>query len=168
MGRIKSALLFILMGLPFIACEKDDICVDANTPLLVIRFYDFENQTEFKTVSSLRVIGIGNGTPVNTFGDRSTLDSIGIPLKIDDTSSVFDLIINSADDENGAETGNTDNLTFTYSTKEDFKSRACGFTVTYENLANSLEADTDNWIKEITIDTTIVENSASAHVKIFH
>jgi len=168
MGRIKLALLFMLMGLPFIACEKDDICVDANTPLLVIRFYDFENQTEFKAVTGLRVIGIGNVSTINTFGDRTSLDSIGVPLKIDVNTTTFNFISGSADDENGLETGNNDNLTFTYTTKEDFKSRACGFIVTYEDLTDALESDADNWIKEIIIDTTIVENSASAHVKIFH
>lgn len=150
------------------ACEKDDICVDADTPLLVIRFYDFENQTEFKPVPTLRVLGVGNGTPLNTFTDRSALDSIGIPLKVDDTNSVFNLISSSADDENDVETGNSDNLTFTYTTKKDFRSRACGYTVTFENLADNLEADADNWIKQIVIDTTVVANSASAHVKIYH
>mgnify|MGYP000017216919 CR=1 FL=1 len=166
----SNLILILLVGfVAIVSCEKDDICVDADTPLLVLRFYDFENQTEFKSVSSLRVIGVGVDTlTVNTFTDRTALDSIGIPLKIDDTGTTFNFVSDSADDENGMETGNNDNLTFAYTTKEDFKSRACGFTVTYEDLTNSLEADADNWIKQIEIDTTIVANTASAHVKIFH
>lgn len=168
MGRIKIAFLFLLFGLSFMACEKDDICVDANTPLLVIRFYDFEDQSTLKAVPSLRVLGVGKDTPLNTFTDRATLDSIGIPLKVNDTSSLFNLIVNSADDENNVETGNQDNLLFSYTTKEVFKSRACGFIVNYDNLTNNLESDADNWIKSIIIDTTTVTNSAMAHVKIFH
>ncbi|MFH6605165.1 DUF6452 family protein [Maribacter algicola] len=168
MRIIKFVFFFLLIGPIFLACEKDDICVDADTPFLVIRFYDFENQTEFKSVPALRVLGVGNGTPVNTFADRSALDSIAIPLKVDDTNSAFNLIANSADDENDVETGNIDNLTLTYTTKKDFRSRACGYTVTFEDLAHNLETDADNWIKQIVIDTTVVANSASAHVKIYH
>lgn len=168
MCRIKLAFLVLLGCFSFSACEKDDICVDADTPLLVIRFYDFENQTEFKSVPALRVVGVGSNFTVNTFTDRSSLDSIGLPLKIDDTTSVFDLILDSVDDDDEMETGNSDNLTFGYTTKQNFASRACGFVVTYENLTNSLATDTDNWIKQIEIDTTVVANTASAHVKIFH
>ena len=168
MLRTKLALLILLSCLSFSACEKDDICVDGDTPLLVVRFYDFENQTEFKAVPALRVVGEGNTFTVDTFADRTSLDSIGLPLKVDDTASVFDLILDSADDEDEMETGNTDMLTFTYTTQEEFKSRACGFVINFENLAQTLATDTDNWIKQIEIDTTVVANSASAHVKIFH
>ena len=168
MLRTKLALLILLSCLSFSACEKDDICVDGDTPLLVVRFYDFENQTEFKVVPALRVVGVGSSFTVDTFTDRTSLDSIGLPLKVDDTATVFDLILNSADDDDDLETGNTDTLTFTYTTQEEFKSRACGFVMNFENLAQTLATDTDNWIKQIEIDTSVVANSASAHVKIFH
>ena len=168
MLRTKLALLILLSCLSFSACEKDDICVDGDTPLLVVRFYDFENQTEFKAVPALRVVGVGSSFTVDTFTDRTSLDSIGLPLKVDDTATVFDLILNSADDDDDLETGNTDTLTFTYTTQEEFKSRACGFVMNFENLAQTLATDTDNWIKQIEIDTSVVANSASAHVKIFH
>ena len=168
MLRTKLALLILLSCLSFSACEKDDICVDGDTPLLVVRFYDFENQTEFKAVPALRVVGVGSSFTVDTFTDRTSLDSIGLPLKVDDSATVFDLILDSADDDDDLETGNTDTLTFTYTTQEEFKSRACGFVMNFENLAQTLATDSDNWIKQIEIDTSVVANSASAHVKIFH
>ena len=119
----------------------------------------------------MRVIGIGNGAPVDTFADRSsTLDSIAIPLKTTDISTMFTFIINSEDDDSGAETGKTDPLQFLYTTEESFKSRACGFIVNYDNLTTDFSPATENWIQNIEIIKPLVrtEETVTAHVKIFH
>lgn len=171
MNKFKIIIFLFLCALPFSACEKDDICVDADTPLLIIRFYDAENPTEFKVAPGLRVIGIGNGEPVDTFTDRSTtLDSIAIPLKTSDTTTMFSFILNSEDDENGNEIGKTDALQFLYNPEEVFKSRACGFIVNYDNLTTDFAPAIENWIQSIEIVKTSVmtEEEVTAHVKIFH
>ena len=166
-GKKSCLLLIFLSALLFLHCEKDDICVDGDTPLLVIRFYDAENTTEFKQVTNLRVIGLGQENPVATFADRSSIDSIAIPLRINEPNTGFALILDSAD-ENDVETGNIDTLTFSYTTKEVFISRACGFVANYEDLTQQLSADTDNWIQNIEIVSSLVQTQDSAHVKIFH
>jgi hypothetical protein len=138
---------------------------------LIIQFYDADNPTELKVVPGLRVIGVGNGNPVDTFTDRtSTLDSIAIPLKTNDISTQFSFILNSADDDNGAETGTTDQLLFSYETEEIFKSRACGFVVNYDNLTTDFSPATENWIQSIEIvkPSVTIEEEVTAHVKIFH
>jgi len=174
MNKLKIAFLFFLSILSFSACEKDDICVDGDTPLLIIRFYDAENPTEFKPVPSLRVAGIGNEFTVNTIPDRtSNLDSIGIPLKTNATLTEFVFITNSEDDENGIEIGNGDLLGFSYEIREDFVSRACGFVANYENLTSNFIATSDDWIQSIEIVKTQVQletepEETIAHVKIFH
>ncbi len=161
-------LLFIILGiLLFGACEKDDICVDGDTPLLILRFYDAQNPETPKSVSSLRIVGLGQEDPVNTFSDRSSLDSVGIPLRIDQTETQFILILDSADEED-AETGNIDTLSFQYTTSEVFVSRACGFVANFEELNSALTTDTDNWIQSIEISNPSVIKLDSAHVKIFH
>ena len=167
MNRIKIAFIFLFGILCFSACEKDDICVDGDTPLLVIRFYDFDDSEEIKAVPNLRVVGFGQSITVNTIADRTSLDSIGIPLQVGDITTDF-LFIMDSEDENEIEIGNTDFLTFSYEVNEIFKSRACGFIANYQNLSQGLIEDSDNWIKKIEIDTTSVTNSATAHVKIFH
>ena len=167
---ISFIILLLIIGV-FSACEKDDICVDDDTPQLIIRFYDAENPTEFKVVPALRVVGIGNGNPVDTFSDRvSTLDSIAIPLKTNELSTQFSFILNSADDDNGSETGAIDQLQFLYTTQEIFKSRACGFIVNYDNLTTDFSPATENWIQSIEIVKPLVtlEEEVTAHVKIFH
>lgn len=150
------------------SCEKDDICVEGDTPLLVIEFYDATDTSTLKEVTTLRVVGVGQSVTVGTFTDRSSLSSITIPLKTDEDSASFIMINESASDDNGSETGNLDTINFSYSRIEDFLSRGCGFIVNYDELEANVTADTDNWIQDIEITQSLVTNSDSTHVKIFH
>lgn len=171
MNKLKIASLFLLSIISFSACEKDDICVEEGTPLLVIRFYDAENPTEFKTVPGLRILGVGQIITVNTISDRtSNLDSIGIPLKIDDIITGFTFITNSADDTDDMETGNSDVVNLNYLVNEKYISRACGFVANFDDLSTDFTADPENWIQSIEITKTLVTNETTitAHVKIFH
>ena len=177
MKKISFLILLLIIGFTiFSACEKDDICVDGDTPLLVISFYDIDNKTEKKDAPLLRVGGVGNEFALNllpnpnseTISDRVNIDSIAIPLNEAVNTSGFAFISNSADDDMDAESGNVDILSFTYENKDVFISRACGFVANYDNLSNELRADTDNWIKEIEIVNPLVKDETAAHVKIFH
>lgn len=171
MKKIQANLLLILSLIVCLSCEKDDICVDGNTPLLVIEFYDFdtlgEDEETLKAVPSLRIGGDGHEFTVNTIADRTSLDMVELPLKADATATTFHFIVNSAT-ENNVEIGNTDIITFNYNAKEVFVSRACGFVMNYNNLTEELQVDADNWIKNITISETLIETQAITHVKIFH
>ena len=170
----KTKVLFLIFISIFIgSCEKDDICVDGDTPLLVIEFYDndtFGTEEEvLKAVPKLRVGGDRQEFTVNTVADRTDLEKIEIPLRVNETSTTYHFIQNSADDATTmAETGNDDVITFNYTNKEVFISRACGFVMNFDELSQSLTADADNWIKEIVISETLVETQAVTHVKIYH
>ena len=165
--KTRTCLLIISCLLVVNGCEKDDICVEGDTSLLIIRFYDSENPDQFKSVTNLRVIGLGQENPVDTFTDRSSQDSIAIPLRINEPDTGFLLVLDSAD-EDMLETGNIDTLSFTYNTQEEFVSRACGFVANYTELQEVLTADSDNWIQNIEIISTTVKSQESAHVQIFH
>lgn len=161
-----SAILMILIS--FSGCEKDDICVDGDTPLLVIGFYDINDTTTAKKVTKLRVAGLDQEFTVSSVADRTDLDSIAVPIRINNPSTSFVLISNSASNSSNEEIGNADVVTFNYETKEVFVSRACGFIANYENLNGTLTTDPDNWIKGIEIVQTTINDQATAHVKIFH
>lgn len=170
MNRFITVIIILTAIVFFSGCEKDDICVEGDTPLLVIRFYDIENPTEFKAVPGLRVAGVDRDVTVNTFADRSELDSIAIPLNSGANISEFLFIINSEDDEDGFEAGNIDGLNFSYEIQEQFIGRACGYIANFDNLNSATVADTENWIQNVEITKTLViqEDTLSAHVKIFH
>ncbi|PIF01537.1 MAG: hypothetical protein CR994_00705 [Maribacter sp.] len=163
MNKIKITF-FILIGIiPFLGCEKDDICVDDGMRLLVIRFYDATDSTKLKNVPNLVVRGLVSPDTLGIIPNAAS-DSIAVPLRSDFKNTSFVLSQQTTDDS----PVNYDVLTFSYETKEAFISRACGFIPNYENLNPSLTTDTDNWIKGIETVNPSIENSDTAHVKIFH
>ena len=159
--------LILMSGILFYSCQRDDLCAASTpvTPQLILRFFDIDNPGDFKTVNSLRVFGENMETIII---DRSTTDSIAIPLRSFEDMTTFFMIIDSASDDMGMETGNLDTLRFNYETQEIFISRACGFIANFDNLSDDLEADTDNWIQAISVTSTTIENENQAHVQIFH
>lgn len=168
MRKLRWVLLTLIFIGVIASCEKDDICVEGNTPLLVLEFFDAANPTVTKNVTTLRIVGEGQNSTVNTFADRSNLSSVSLPLKTDNDQTTFYIIANSASNDAGQETGNVDTLTFSYDRIEDFVSRACGFIVNYENVSPELSAGSANWITDIEVIRASVTNSDSTHVKIFH
>ncbi len=168
MRKLIRVIFTFLLTITLTSCEKDDICVEGNTPLLVLEFFNVADTTAVKNVTALRIVGEGQAVTVNTFTDRSNLSSVAIPLRTEENSTTFYLISNSASNDNGQETGNIDTLTFNYDRIEDFKSRACGFVVNYDNVSTELQTGSGNWIADIEVIRASVTNSDSTHVKIFH
>ena len=168
MKNFGYGILVFICLFTIASCEKDDICVEGNTPLMVIEFFDVDDRDTPKNVTAFRAVGEGQTVTVNTVADRTSLSSITIPLQTDIDNTGFLLISDSEDNDDGFEIGNIDTVTFNYTRLEEFKSRACGFIVNYEELVGALQTDTDNWIQEIEIIQTEIINSDSTHVKIYH
>ncbi|WP_375323940.1 DUF6452 family protein [Flagellimonas sp. GZD32] len=172
MKKIIPILLIALVISYVSSCEKDDICVDGDTPYLVIGFYNFEDTTAFKRVSTLRVRGIDNDSILDndSFNDRANSpDSILVPLRSNNTNTLYEFIKNSNDDsDTGNEIGNIDTLSISYSTREAFISRACGFVINYDGVNIALPESASNWIQDISVVQSTVENTNNIHVKIFH
>ena len=97
MKKFYIPILVLMTFISFGACEKDDICIDGDTPLLVIRFYDVDDPTELKKVTKFRIVGVGQNTTVTTVSDRTDSDSIAIPLKVTENTTGFYFISNSSD-----------------------------------------------------------------------
>lgn len=169
MKRLIPVLLIGFLLVHVSSCEKDDICVEGDTPLLVLGFFDINDTTASKNVPALRIKEIILDTVLNSFADRTNLDSVGIPLRAAATSTGFVLIHNSrADAETGAELGNVDTLTISYAVREAFISRACGFVSQYDDLEVELPESANNWIRDISVVQQTIENSNNIHVKIFY
>lgn len=172
MKKIIPILLITTILFYVSSCEKDDICVDGDTPLLVIGFFDIADTTLVKNVASIRIrnIDIDSILTNSSFSDRSeSPDSLQVPLRSTATTTMYQIISESADDEETElETGNIDTLTISYELGEAFVSRACGFVTNYNNISVTLAEGAENWIQDIKVVQPNVENTNTIHVKIFH
>jgi len=148
----KYITIIIVLFLSILSCEKDDICIEATTPNLVIRFYNNDIQTDVKQVSGLTVWAEGK----DSIYVNQSLDSIIIPLDINQNNTLFKFSKGTL----------VDSINFTYDRNDIFVSRSCGYKTIFENL--QIENNSINWIKNININNAIIENDTAAHISIFH
>lgn len=162
-NKLFGLLLLVLL---LNGCQKDDICAEATptTPLLVIRFYDFNNPSELKPVQGLNLIA--EGRTDSLFVEERTIDSIAIPLKTFQNTTNYQFIRNVGHE--GAP--NSDQLNFSYFSNQIYVSKACGFKAEYLDLQvlKVSEPGNENWIKNVVVLQTIIEDETRAHLYIFH
>ncbi len=159
----------------FLSCEKDDICTtpNANTPYLIIRFYDDAENNLVKEVPNLLIQGIDNNL---SYGIESTRDSIAIPLRILENNTSYSLTKDFSIDDNDTPddssddiiSGNPDNIIISYENESVYVSEACGYKNQYNNTAFGFAADTDNWILNTAVITSQIDHENHAHIHIFH
>lgn len=145
---MKKILIILSLTFLFLGCEKDDVC-DPNstqtTPKVVIEFYDAAATTEtVKNVTNLRVIAPNFTTG---FGFNGT-SKIKLPLKTFQDNSILNFIQNGSDTDTTND--NLDEITFNYTRKETYISRACGYKTTYTMDTTNpvvITPDASNWIK---------------------
>jgi hypothetical protein len=163
---MKQLFLLLLLSVFFSGCEKDDIC-DANTPTtpkIVIEFYDAANPITLKNVTNLGVIA-----PGFTNGLKFTATSkIKVPLKTFQDTSILHFIQNGSIDP--ITDDNLDEITFNYSRKTVFVSRACGYKTLFTlNTTNPITVtpDSNNWIQNVIVSQPNIENEDETHIKIY-
>lgn len=172
--------LIILITGTTISCERDDICPGSTTttPRLIIDIFDNENQDNKKNVFKLLVEGIGNNNVLPGYG-IVTKNNLILPLKTTADSTQYALIKDTTIDDKDTPDDNTDDvisggnkdiITITYTRKEVYASRACGYKTIFENVKLIIEPDDDNWIQfsQAINDIQSVEDETTTHFNIFH
>ncbi len=161
---MKKLLFLFVLFLSIYSCEKDDICIDPITPNLIIRFYDNTDGITLKKVTNLQI----KNTDIDSIysNNITASDSIVIPLNINQDSTTYVLTIDSKD----VDLANSDTLKISYTRKNIFVSRSCGFKTIFKNANLNLTTDSNNWIKSINFieAQNTIENESKAHVKILH
>lgn len=147
----KTIFPLLSIVLLAISCQKDDICIEPVTPKLVIRFYDDEEPTEYKSVENLTVWADGYANLYN----EATTDSIAIPLNLAEDFTVFHLKSDTSEDE----------ITINYTRNEVFVSRSCGYKYDFKEL--NLSNISNNWIIGTEVTNSTVDNETE-HIKIIH
>lgn len=166
-------LVSLLTMVILIGCERDDICaaVTPTTPHLIVRFYNINARSELKTVRRMTVTAEDNLKPI--VNDKTT-DSIVLPLKVDalgtmNTSRfVIKKDIDFDADENPITNSNADIIEISYTPELIYVSRACGYKSVYNDLIAGLDTDQDNWIIDIEVINTTINNEDAAHINIYH
>lgn len=151
-------LVFILIVALSQSCEKDDICVDGDTPLLGVAFLDNADSLTEKSVPALRIISIGQSEPPDTFSDRSSQSSVSIPLNVSRDTTEY-LFIRNSQGSNNTESGNIDTLLLIYRVTPIYVSRACGFIAEFDSLDVVIRPDSNPWILGAEFTATRLSNN---------
>ncbi|WP_400080143.1 DUF6452 family protein [Winogradskyella sp. R77965] len=178
---IVTVILSLVILTTLQNCERDDICAESTptTPRLLIEFYDATSPDDLKNVPRLTIYGEGllneppQGSSDETIVYNSNTSSAELPLIIDAEEETVTRYILEQDtnlrlDEDTTTDSNIDIIEINYTTKFVYVSRACGYKSIFNELRVVRENDTDNWISNIEIVETIIENENTVHVRIFH
>ena len=108
----KYSIVLSLIILLTNGCEKDDFCIEEVTPNLILRFYDVTNPSNTLAADGLTIWPEGRDSIVV----NQTLDSIAIPLDVNNEQTIYNFILGTAIDQ----------ITIHYTVNEIFVSRSCG------------------------------------------
>ncbi|MEZ0004879.1 hypothetical protein ABH942_000222 [Flavobacterium sp. 28YEA47A] len=180
MKKIQNIIMVLFIAICFFGCEKDDICSGSTptTPRLMVEFREKDNPAILKPVTNLTAIATGMTTGVvfnegltSTDPNRylTSANKIGLPLKITGETIEYTLIQNSTNTNPAIR--NADKITFNYTTREIYVSRACGyktnFTLTDSPLQEPTSVDNNRWISNIVVETPNIETENEIHIKIY-
>jgi hypothetical protein len=163
--RIVLIPVALLIGLFSWNCEKDDICAEttSTTPRLIMQFYNIDNPSAEKNVTSLLVTSNNGADTLAIFNGQSKIE---LPLHILQDQTDYAFTINS----NNTAFDNTDTLTFNYTRDDIFVSRACGYkTVFLLDPATPFVQDdgADNrWMNNVTAVQPDIQNENEVHISV--
>jgi hypothetical protein len=136
MKYFKFIMFACLLGMLFSCGGDDDICESGEgTPRMKIRFKNQADLTKTKTLDSLYIsVDYGSGNVID-LGVRAAVDSILIPLRVDD-SPYTDLYVKTRKNQTASQ------VRVGYSTTSIYVSPGCGIKKTYQNLNSQLPVST--------------------------
>ena len=148
-------VFYLLILVSVFCCEPDDLCAEsiADTPDLVIRFYDADQPDQLKPIPSLTA----TGQDLETSLVFQETDSIALPLRVNNNQTDFVLSKDEVEDVLEAQ----------YTTSDHYISRGCGFKTLF-SLENLQIKEPNNWIQSVELITSEVVHDSLAHVKIYH
>lgn len=158
---MKKATLFVWLILLIISCQRDDLCGEnfQVTPGFNIEFYDIAEPEELKSYSSLVLINDEIADSIFFEGGNS----ISIPLATDANQTTYRFIKNVDTDEPAEDT-----VRFTYSRRNEFINRPCGFKIEYVDLQVQVLDSDENWIRNTSIRKSVIRSDENIHLFMFH
>lgn len=145
-------IAYIASFLVLFSCSSDDdICISGEaTPRMKLKFKESEGRL-LRLARIIVDVDYGNGT--KTVVDATSVDSIMIPLRVDNQLFTEVFVRTS-------ETGTASKIKVNYTTEAQYVSPACGFKKLYKNVSPTLE--TTNPVKSIeTLQTEIIDEKGT-------
>lgn len=123
---LPSLLLFLLI---FLGCASDDdICISGEaTPRIKIKFKEQGKELQLSRL----ILGVDYGSGEKIIIDRQRVDSVLVPLRVDD-AAYTDLFIRTSED------GPKSQVRIQYTGETSYVSPACGVKKIYKEVASSL------------------------------
>jgi hypothetical protein len=172
----KYLFLLLVVTLAFSGCEKDDICDDSNitTPRLVVSLYDNFVYTNSgidtqRNIIQIRAIatGVTDSITWNNNTYLTNTNSFTLPLNTSTSSTEIALMKYNTSDYKGYPTPESiSNIMINYTGKDVYVSRACGYKKNFE-LNGIPTFNSAEWIKNIVVSNSIIENEKVTHLKIY-
>lgn len=162
---IRHFLLLFISVLLLHSCTRDDLCPagTSTTPGMIVTFRDFSDPELKKRVEGLSIEVEADGW--RKIISRTTTDSIVLPLNVNSDRTAFRFIQTTI---TGTDTLiRRDRILFTYSRKDIYVNRACGFRAEFENL-NAIPEGEPDWIQQIIIKRDSIVDENTAHINILH
>lgn len=167
MKKFLYLFFFFLLITVWCGCERDEICVEENTPRLIIKFYDKDDLTETKSVPFLAVRVVGAEDFYYDPGNLQSPDSIIVPLDVTKDKTIIELVMNGTNlnpDDN-----ESNFIEINYERQDEFISQSCGFKTVYNNVVFTLD-QSKSWISSIeaaNIPQNIIDEKRR-HLKVYH
>lgn len=150
MKYFKLLIAVCFLSLLFSCGGDDDICESGEgTPRMKVAFRNSVSGNKI-TLDSLYV-AVDYGSGKVQLGKKTVIDSVMIPLRVDDVTST-DVYFRRSD--KGVES----KVTVNYITKSFYVSPGCGVKKNYENLDPKLDPATTIPVKSIEIGQNFIEN----------
>lgn len=171
--QIITVLLSLVILVSLWSCERDDICASATptTPHLIVRFYNINDRTELKKV---RHMSVNAESYTDSIVIDKTTDSIVLPLRVDNLDNistsrfVLRKDIDYDADKDPTTNSNADIIEISYTPELIYVSRACGYKSVFNDVTAGLDTDSNNWIIDIEVINTTINNEDAAHINIYH
>lgn len=152
---MKKGIFLLLLALGTMACNSDDdICTSGEaTPRLKLKFKNANNK-EIKL--DTLYIDINYGAGVREVVAKASVDSVFVPLRVDNTGSTELNIYTTKARTNGSV------VRLNYTEKAEYVSPACGIRKLYQDLRSQLV--TPNNVKNVELNQTEITNESKTHL----
>lgn len=150
-----KTLYGFLFSLPILmfSCQKDDVCLDAKIPNLVVQVLNMADSTAYTV--PLQVTGLNKDSVI-----QATQGKLLLPLRLDRDRVTYIFTIQAK----------KDTLRLSYRQDLEWVSKACGFRVVYKNLKvlDTPYFSSDRSQTILHIENATVENDSELHLRIYY